>query len=435
MAALQNGADRQSRPNGVKYEKPNGHARLEDVAGRLKENAENQRTPFLSIRNQSDLVNLIDTVGNLEKHRASVDEHALRYLHALYSSSEDDLPWSAIIYASLSSSQEVLVDLVTQHYGGKLTWEAARKSGMFMWLSELESVRTQMENVGRAEYNKHEDRNPVDCSLYYLALDKKNVLQGLWRTSIGVREKENTMKLLANNFNEPRWKATALKNAYALLSKRRFEYAAAFFLLGGNLKDAVNVCVHQIKDLQLAVAIARVYNNDGVVLKQVIEKEFLPAAAQSSEGRWMACWAYHIVLDRLSKAIQAVVRPLHEVLEVPLSKECLDYRINDAGLATLYAHLRSAAPSAVSPREEWEFVMRCATYLRRMGCDFLALSLVRNWEFVRAPPDVRSAVEAKEEVKQEIAEKETPVEAEKTKPPPTQFVEPSADSLLDSFGF
>ena len=36
------------------------------------------------------------------------------------------------------------------------------------------------------------------------------------------REQAGTQKLLKNNFAEPRWKTAALKNAYALLGKRRY---------------------------------------------------------------------------------------------------------------------------------------------------------------------------------------------------------------------
>lgn len=45
----------------------------------------------------------------------------------------------------------------------------------------------------------------------------------------------------SNNFNEDRWRKAALKNGYALLGKQRFDHAAAFFLLAGSLKDAVEV--------------------------------------------------------------------------------------------------------------------------------------------------------------------------------------------------
>lgn len=82
--------------------------------------------------------------------------------------------------------------------------------------------RAQLEIVARNEYTKTDERNPVDCALYYLALRKKNVLQGLWRMATWNREQGATTRLLANNFQEARWRTAALKNAYALLGKRRF---------------------------------------------------------------------------------------------------------------------------------------------------------------------------------------------------------------------
>lgn len=48
------------------------------------------------------------------------------------------------------------------------------------------------------------------------------MLQGLWRMAGWHKEQAATQKLLANNFEDPKWRTTALKNAYALLSKRRF---------------------------------------------------------------------------------------------------------------------------------------------------------------------------------------------------------------------
>lgn len=43
------------------------------------------------------------------------------------------------------------------------------------------------------------------------------------------------------DFTEERWKKAALKNAFILMSKQRFQHAAAFFLLGGSIKDALQV--------------------------------------------------------------------------------------------------------------------------------------------------------------------------------------------------
>ncbi|KEF60821.1 uncharacterized protein A1O9_02383 [Exophiala aquamarina CBS 119918] len=486
-----------------------------DIAEGLVKNVKRNDIWQLSDADKAKLSAEIQVFVELEKHEQSIDTNGLRYLHAFYTSGDDSVAWSAIAFASLSTSQEILIDLVTRFHGGKLTWEAARKSGMFCWLSDPESLRLQMENIGRTEYTRNEDRNPVDCSLYYLALGKKNVLQGLWRMAVGVREKENTLKLLMNNFNEPRWKSSALKNAYALLSKRRFHYAAAFFLLGGSLWDAVNVCVHQLKDLQLAIALARVFSNDGdlqqssasssAVLSRLINETVLPLALESVQGRWLASWAYNS-LGLPSLAIQSLAYPLHNVIGKPLCDiveevdsdsrgsspqmvNSLSYASNDPLLTTLYTQLRTQLVKknqwryggGVSAKDEWAFVMRCVRLYRHMGCDALALTLVQTWEFIPLEsanplghrrsvgeatiPALQIGIQRRKtfiDLEREADEAEaqqcealsglsrelqsTTIDEgdvkipnknkmERAKPPPTQFEEPSADSLLDSFGF
>ncbi|KAF9029655.1 hypothetical protein BDZ89DRAFT_1038412 [Hymenopellis radicata] len=77
-------------------------------------------------------------------------------------------------------------------------------------------------------------------------------------------------------------KTAALKNAYALLGKRHFEYAAAFFLLGQSLKDAVNI----------AITIARVVeqSNEGPVFLDILKNTVLSIAFKDG-NRWLASWA------------------------------------------------------------------------------------------------------------------------------------------------
>lgn len=183
--------------------------------------------------------------------------------------------------------------------------------------------RAQFEVIARNEYMKTEERNPVDCSLYYLALKKKNVLLGLWRMATWNREQSATQRILSNDFQEPRWKTVGLDNAYALLGKRRFGntsrcniihfptkcivgYAAAFFLLAGSLSDAVRVCAQQLQDLQLAIAIARVYEgDDGPVLRELLEERVLPLAVHEG-NRWLAMWAFWM-LKRRDMAVRALI--------------------------------------------------------------------------------------------------------------------------------
>jgi WD40 repeat protein len=423
----------------------------EEKAAALAEYLANSALPQLSASNRARLGQLVKHVAALQQHQKFVDENALQYLHysnLLSAESETNKPatYRDIIFASRSTSQDILVDHLTRSAQGKLTWPYARRSGLFMWLADPKAVRQQMETIARNEYTKSDDRSPVECSLYYLALRKKNVLQGLWRMAPGLREQKNTLKLLANNFEDPKWKTSALKNAYVLLSKRRFMYAAAFFLLGDALTDAVNVCVHQLKDVQLAVAIARVYEgDDSVVLKNLLADHILPDAVERGD-RWCASWVFGM-LGLRERALQSLVRPLHTLLDKAgeESTQAKHWRNYDPTLAVLYCQLRAELAKdskasymgGVTEREEWSFVLRCAAQYTRMGCDWLALDLVRNWEFLPRQRKVAALLhEDVQEVANEHGTEETVVVlAERKKPLPTQFQEPSASSLLDSFGF
>lgn len=84
------------------------------------------------------------------------------------------------------------------------------------------------------------------------------------------------------------------------------DYAAAFFLLADHLEDAVDVCLRQLKDLQLAIAIARVYEGDGgPVLRKIIQDEILRVAAEEGD-RWLASWAFWM-LGRKDMAVRALI--------------------------------------------------------------------------------------------------------------------------------
>ena len=69
-------------------------------------------------------------------------------------------------------------------------------------------------------------------------------------------------QFFSNDFTQDRWHRAALKNSFVLMSKQRFEHAAAFFLLAGQVWDAVKVCVERLHDLQLALVIVRLHEGD-----------------------------------------------------------------------------------------------------------------------------------------------------------------------------
>ncbi|GAB7337820.1 hypothetical protein MBLNU457_4224t3 [Dothideomycetes sp. NU457] len=402
----------------------------EEISASLTALLTQKSIPHLASAEQFGLADVTECMAIVEKHQRSIDDNAARYLlfwreaiirshqrksnNASKSDSAPAVSWREVVWAYHSSSQDILVDLITRHYNGKLEWRHARDSGMFMWLTDRKALSEQFEAIARNAYSTKDPKDPVDCSLYYLALRKKAVLVGLWRMATWSREQPATMRLLRNDFTDQKWKTTAAKNAYALMGKRRFEYAAAFFLLADNLDSAVSVIANQMDDIQLAVAVARVYGGDDCLeLKTVLETRALPKAV--AEGnRWQATWCFWLLGQR-SNAVRALVSPLHNVITLPgvepESLQAKSFLNDDPALVILYRQLREKSLQTlkgalmVTGTEEWNFVTKTASLLRRMGCDILALDLVRNWEFLQPPQPTKKASEDEaEERKESVSE-------------------------------
>lgn len=121
----------------------------EKTASALNECLAKIALPQLSSHEQFRLADTIECVAMVEKHRRSMDDNAARYLlffrqHMLRKSqgvaNKDTVSWREIVWAYHSSSQDILTDLVSRQFNAKLTWKAARESGLFMWLSDPGAV-------------------------------------------------------------------------------------------------------------------------------------------------------------------------------------------------------------------------------------------------------------------------------------------------------
>ncbi len=192
-----------------------------------------------------------------------------------------------IIWAFHSETQEELVQLVTMPAnptaaaaGGanpalkSITWAELREVGVGYWVRNNALLRKVIERLAKAAFKARND--PLDAALYYMAMRKKNLVWGLYRS---VQDRKMT-DFFSHDFGEDKWRKAALKNAYALMGKQRFEHAVAFFLLAGSLWDAVEVCLNRLDDLQLAMVIVRLYDGGDIetvpeTLKRMLQEEIL----------------------------------------------------------------------------------------------------------------------------------------------------------------
>lgn len=307
-----------------------------------------------------------------------------------------------VSFALHSDSKDLLYDIVNEHSGGKIDWLNAKRYLLPFWLGDS-TLKLVIEKIAANEFMKYQDENngrkdPSTCSIFYLTLKKKQVLLGLWKNSIGHNEREKMVKFLSNDFTEKRWKSAALKNAFVLLGKHRYVDAASFFLLADSPKDAVNVIIKQLNDVPLAIAVARCYEgcNNGQSMQTILERQILPEAVGTND-RWKLSWVFWILGDK-AHAAQALIKPLH-CIKNDISQLLPNYKwpntdtvvrtsnTEDPVLLVIYDSLRNRnvsylkAISEVRPEHEFSFVIKAATMYSKMGCDWLALYLVKNWKF------------------------------------------------------
>ncbi|KAK6442335.1 regulator of (H+)-ATPase in vacuolar membrane [Oleoguttula sp. CCFEE 5521] len=386
--------------------------------------------PRTSLAEQGELKHVFETVAYVQEHVNGLDANALRYLfiwkfRILQASSVQTLSeakitngdhtsapsaptmtYREILFATHSTTQQPLLELLVAHHT-PLTPITARALGLSLWLRELHAPASEgsalasldqlFESLAQTAYRSVYPPDPAKAALYFLALRKKGTLLALWRVAVGNKEQRATINFLKRDFGLEENRTAAKKNAYALMGKRRFEYAAAFFLLAGDCQSAVRLLAGQCEDLGLAVGVARCFAGDGSeVLRELVEGSMLSKARDEGD-RWCMAWCY-TVLRRPKEMAKALIAPMR-VLREGQKPRARYWQQDDPLTLTMYEDLRAKATKSGKKSEklgteQWEYeaVLRSARILRRQGLLLQALELVKTWEFVPAerhsPEDV-----------------------------------------------
>uniref|UniRef100_A0A8U8ANP3 RAVE complex protein Rav1 C-terminal domain-containing protein n=2 Tax=Geospiza parvula TaxID=87175 RepID=A0A8U8ANP3_GEOPR len=267
--------------------------------------------PGLTRLEQMFLVALADTVAttsteldeNRDKNysgRDTLDECGLRYLlamrlHTCLLTSLPPLYRVQLLHQGLSTchfawafhseAEEELINMIPAIQKGDPQWSELRAMGIGWWVRNINTLRRCIEKVAKASFQRNNDA--LDAALFYLAMKKKAVVWGL------SQHDEKMTAFFSHNFNEDRWRKAALKNAFALLGKQRFEQSAAFFLLAGSLKDAIEVCLEKMEDIQLAMVIARLYESEfetSVTYTSILYEKILGC---QKDGTGFSCTKLH----------------------------------------------------------------------------------------------------------------------------------------------
>lgn len=234
------------------------------------------------------------------------------------------------------------------------TWPALRAVGAGFWVHSRALLASTAEALAKSRFAVR--RSPDDAALFYVALGKKTVLQGLYRTTNQTRQAD----FLGRDFSQVKHQQAACKNAFVLMGNHRPELAAAFFILGASPGDAVSVCVRELGDVQLALFIARLLHGPGSEAERaLIESHILPAVlaatgagqegaqengtsvsttASSSIGGWASAATSWLLGDS-----SAFLKSILGLPTWPSSRDSISLRDGPEGLVQLLPALQLAA--------------------------------------------------------------------------------------------
>ncbi|CAN8284476.1 unnamed protein product [Cochlearia groenlandica] len=326
------------------------------------------------------IVDLLCEISNLHSTSvyASLDEAGRRFwvtlrFKQLYlarssgktaSLEELDIDSSMIGWVFHSESQE---NLAASLLPNESSWQQMRSLGFGYWYSDATQLRSRMEKLARQQYLKN--KNPKYCALLYIALNRIQVLAGLFKISKNEKDKP-LVGFLSRNFQEEKNKSAALKNAYVLMGKHQLELAIGFFLLGGEASSAINVCVKNLHDEQLALVICRLVDGQGGALESnLIKKYILPSAVQRGD-----IWLASLLKWELGEYHQSILA-MAGCLENPVTESSIVYTNHisfvdpSVGLYCLMLANKNSVKNALGERDasnicRWATLMAATAYSR-----------------------------------------------------------------------
>lgn len=131
------------------------------------------------------------------------------------------------------------------------TWRNFRRAGAGFWLREPADITCAIDRIAKATFAA--EKRPLDVALWYCAQGRCNILGGLLRTTGDAK----VAAFFARDFSHAEARAAAAKNAHKLLSQHRYSLAAAFFLCARDVAAALDTCLNQMHDLQLAIVVCK----------------------------------------------------------------------------------------------------------------------------------------------------------------------------------
>lgn len=275
--------------------------------------------PGVNTKEQMQLLAVVETLSAaLRDGKGHADKCAVKYklmsqifqflrISAPPSQRPGRLTYLEMAWALHSESHQLIVDELIAQIDP--LWRNITAFGFPLWLCDHQAFLKLMDSVSRQHYMVKKD--PNESALFHIAMDKVTALAKLYELDRHdpVKSKKVSAFLMKDFKNNQKNRTSAETNAYNLMKVHNVELAIAFFILAGNHKSAISLCIDKLQDFQLALMITRLVEGgqDGPMYRSVLEKNVLPLALRTNqiELASMALW----LLKRYEEAVEILISP------------------------------------------------------------------------------------------------------------------------------
>jgi len=189
--------------------------------------------------------------------------------------------------ALYSVNQDVIMEELQERFDlqASASWSAVRDLCLPVWLKDSHKLRLVADWISKVAYKiaaaeasrKLGDGSKAQSkaeatSLWYILINKKSVLINLYEKE-QAQGGDKVAQLLSQDYTVERQQKIACKNALKLRGLQRYLLCASLFILGNDLKSALQVIVASMKDPMLAIVTCRLLQlqrpNDATIQEEL----------------------------------------------------------------------------------------------------------------------------------------------------------------------
>ena len=281
----------------------------------------NKNKNYLYLKNIYDIISQEQTrnIDNFTKYMIlKITSKNKDFEKDTFKFSTADLCWITFI-----SDQDYFIKFLSKNNKGSVvTWKFMRMFSVPLWIkSDLklkdlietmakneikEITRLSLQGISAEQSTKNIAEN---VALYFLLIGKKNVCIDLFNKEPW---NDNVKKFIMRDFSIAKNRKIARENADDLFKKKKFIYAAFFYLLADDVRGAVDMALLKLKDINLTVTILRLYTSPYAQVDkytytmEMLLQEYFINFGITIRDPWLVLFGY-VSLKKLDIALEYIL--------------------------------------------------------------------------------------------------------------------------------